>query len=330
MEPYSDLVNAAFLNYRADVTPSWDLFSQQENEDVENELCEVEFNDQTEISCPDEENQNDENYSETVSSELHTTILNDSEINSKIRSLNFKQRQIFDFIYNWAKSNVKCEATSKQSTPFHLFLSGGGGCGKSHLIKIVFHAVNKVFLYGSGDPAKPRVLLLAPTGVASININGNTVHFGLYIPCRGKLLPLNDGNKAELRNKYSEVELVIIDEISMVSSKLFNQIHKSLNEIFSPGQDVPFGGKSLLVRGDLCQLPPVRAKPVFTFNDTETMEGFISLDLWHKFRLAELDQVMRQDDEMFVNILNKIRVGEIDQNVENVIKLRFIEKKVTG
>ena len=178
VEPYSDLVNAAFLNYIADITPSWDPFSQQENEDVENELWKIELNDQTEILCPDKENQNDENYSETVYSELHATILGDSEINSKIRSLNHKQRQIFDFIYNWVKSHVKvkCGLTSKQSTPFHLFLSGNGGCGKSHLIKTVFHAANKVFLYRSVDPAKPRVLLLAPIGSASININSNTVH----------------------------------------------------------------------------------------------------------------------------------------------------------
>ena len=79
---YSDLVNAAFLNERAVITPSSDPFSQQENEDVENELREIELNDQTEISCPDEKNQTDENYSETVSSELHTTILRDSTINS--------------------------------------------------------------------------------------------------------------------------------------------------------------------------------------------------------------------------------------------------------
>ena len=186
--------------------------------------------------------------------------------------------------------------------------------------------MNKVFLYQSGDPGKPRVLLLAPTGVAAINISGNTVHSGLHMPCRVELLLLNDTNKAELRNKYSEVEIVIIDEISMVSSKLFYQIHKRLNEIFSPGQDIPFGGKSVLVCGGLCELPPVRAKPLFTFDDTETMEGFISMDLWRKFRLAELDQVMRQDDEIFVNMLNKMRVGKINLNIKDVIKLRFIDK----
>ena len=109
----------------------------------------MELKEQTEISCPDEENQTDENYSEKVPSELHTTILSDSEINSKIRSLNLKQRQIFDFIHNWAKLHVKVKSgtTKKQSTPFHLFLSGSGGCGKSHLIQTIFHAVRKVFLY---------------------------------------------------------------------------------------------------------------------------------------------------------------------------------------
>ena len=107
VEPWRDFINAVFLNYRPDITPSLDPFSQQENEDVKNELCKIELNDQAEISCPDEENQNNENYSKILSSELHLIILIDSEINSKITSLNFKQKQIFDFIYNWTKSHVK-------------------------------------------------------------------------------------------------------------------------------------------------------------------------------------------------------------------------------
>ena len=199
--------------------------------------------------------------------------------------------------------------SQQESTPFHLFLSGSGGCRKSHLIKTIFHAVSKVFLHWSVYPAKPRVLLLAPTGVAAVNINGNTTHSDLHTPCRGKFLPLNDANKAELKNKYSEVELVIIDEISVASSTLFYQVYKCLNEIFSSGPDILFGGKSDFLFGDLCQLPPVRAKPVFTFNETETMQGFISMDLWRKFRLAELDLVIRQDDEMFVNLHIEISKG---------------------
>ena len=59
---------------------------------------------------------------------------------------------------------------------FNLLLSGTGGCMKSHLMKTVFHPVNKIFQNKSGDPGKPRVLLHAPTGVRAMNIDGATIH----------------------------------------------------------------------------------------------------------------------------------------------------------
>ena len=98
VEPHSDLVDAAFINYRSDIMPSCDPFSQQENENVENELHGIEVNEQTETNCSDEI-QSSLNYPED-SSHFQTPILSDNEINSKIRSLNLKQRQIFDFIHN--------------------------------------------------------------------------------------------------------------------------------------------------------------------------------------------------------------------------------------
>ena len=63
--------------------------------------------------------------------------------------------------------------------PFHLFLLGDGDCGKSHLIKTIYHLVSKLFLYQSGSPVKPRVLVFALAGIAAININGTTIHSGL-------------------------------------------------------------------------------------------------------------------------------------------------------
>ena len=123
VEPYGDLIDAAFLNYRSDIMPSWNPFSHQENENVENELHETELNEQTEIDCSDE-TQSSLIYPEG-SSHFHIPILSDDEINSKIRSLNLKQRQMFDFIHNWAKLHVKVKSgtTKKQSMPFDLFLS---------------------------------------------------------------------------------------------------------------------------------------------------------------------------------------------------------------
>ena len=174
-------------------------------------MHELELNEHTETDCSDETHSS-LNHQE-ASSHFHTPILSDNEINSKIRSLNLKQRQIFDFIHNWVKFHVKVKSgtTKKQSTPFHLFLSGSGHCGKSHLIQTMFHAVSKVFSYRSGNQTKPRVLLLAPTGVAAINSNGNTIHSSLHIPCRCKILPLNDANKAELEishRKWSSLLLM--------------------------------------------------------------------------------------------------------------------------
>ena len=77
----------------------------------------------------------------------------------------------------------------------------------------------------------------------------------------------------------------------MVSNKLLYQIRKLLNKIYTPTQRFPFEGKPLLVCGEFYQISSVRAKSVFMFNETETTEGFISRDLWWKFKLAELCQV---------------------------------------
>ena len=110
-------------------------------------MHEIEIIEQTETGCSDE-TQSSLNYPET-SSHLHTPIPSDHDINSKIRSLNLKQRQIFDFIHNWAKLHVKVKSgtTKNQSTPFHLYLWGRGGCGRLHLIQTIFHTVSKIFLY---------------------------------------------------------------------------------------------------------------------------------------------------------------------------------------
>ena len=332
IEPFCDLVDEAYLNFRSDLPPNWDSFAQQENEDVNNDTFQ-------ESNCEQEENDNNVNQNcemsepspQNIINQAQVNImLNDDDISQKIRSLNMKQRQVFDYIYSWARSFIISKSSKQKQVPvkpFRLFLSGGGGCGKSHLIKTVHGAVSKLFLIQSGCPDKPRILVLAPTGVAAININGTTIHSALHIPCRGKLMPLSGENLAELRNKYSEVKMIIIDEISMVSGKLLYQVHKRLNEIFSPLQDVPFGGKSILVCGDFYQLPPVVGKPVFMFNDTETSEGFLMLDLWHKFKMIELTEIMRQKGDIdFIKLLNKIRIGTVDDKVDNMLRPCFLQQ----
>ena len=139
------------------------------------------------------------------------------------------------------------------------------------------------------------------------------------------MFPLNDRQRAVLRNKLSEVKIIIIDEISMVSSMLLYQVNQRLNEIFGYSDQLPFAGMSVIVCGDFYQLPPVRGLPVYS--STTSIKGLLTLDLWHKFKMAELTEVMRQrEDYQFINILNKIREGQIDEDVELTLKSRFFNK----
>ena len=79
-------------------------------------------------------------------------------------------------------------------------------------------------LYHRKDPEKPRVLLLGPTGISVVNIGGPTIHSGLRIKPRTKLLGLNDKSKAALRNRLSKKKFLVIDELSVVSSDLWTDL----------------------------------------------------------------------------------------------------------
>ena len=322
IEPYNELVENALFYYHDSLNSNLDVFAQQENEEVEEELHQNNVED-NEIS-----NNPHCDFNATSRNLNVLSVLCDNEINTKIRSLNKKQREVFEFIFTWAKRIVKSWSSTIVSVlPFYIFLTGGGGFGKSHLIKTIFHALTKLFMYRGGSPDKSRVLLFAPTGIAAINIDGITLHSGLLIPCYGEMLPLNNKNRALLQNKYSEVQLIIIDEISMVSNRLLFRVHQRLIEIFGQS-DRPFAGKSVLVCGDLYQLPPVKAQPIYIFNEnTPVMHGVTCLELWHNFVIVELTEIMRQkDDATFIHILNKIRLGNIDKQVVDNLQARFIDK----
>ena len=106
----------------------------------------------------------------------------------------------------------------------HLFITGKEGYEKSHLLTTIYLAVTNTLMYNGNEPYKPRVLLLPPTGIAAVNIDGTTIHSGLGINLKGQFYPLNDKWNGALRNKFPEVKLLMIDETSMVSRTLFYQI----------------------------------------------------------------------------------------------------------
>ena len=113
-------------------------------------------------------------------------------------------------------------------------------------------------IYDCKDPEKPRVLLLGPTGISAVNIGRTTIHYGFGInPVTNVLI---DKSKATLRNRLTEVKLLIIDELSMESSDLWTDISSRLGEKFMMIPEKAFGGFSVMTVADSFQLPPVRGK----------------------------------------------------------------------
>ena len=105
-------------------------------------------------------------------------------LRNNVRSLNEKQRSAYNIALSWCRNtmkNLNCLKPEKID-PINLFVTGAAGAGKSHLIKAIYHSAVKTFRYGTVNPDRPTVALMAPTGVAAININGTTIHTALSIP----------------------------------------------------------------------------------------------------------------------------------------------------
>ena len=193
--------------------------------------------------------------------------------------------------------------------PLQLFITGGAGTGKSHLIKTIDASLNKTLNYKSQSLDKIKVLKLAPTGVAASNIGGNTIHssLGILLNIGSMQVPkLSNKRRSDLRLQYENLKVIIIDEISMVSNNLFLHTHQRLLDIFgyTNNCDKPYAGLTIIVVGNLYQLPPVFQRPVFAdyYDDIYNI-----YHLWKVFKMCELTEVMRQKGNLrLIDLLNNI------------------------
>ena len=102
---------------------------------------------------------------------------------------------------------------------------------------------------------------------------------------------------------------------------IYEQILTQGWEIFIMIPEKAFPGPSIMNVADLLQLPPVRGILIFSqFSDKDSLKHLLGLQVWHLFKYAELTEVVTQDDKLFIDLLNKVRVGNIDDDVEYLIK----------
>ncbi len=180
----------------------------------------------------------------------------------------------------------------------NVFVTGRAGTGKSTLLSYFKNKTSK------------KVVILAPTGVAALNVGGQTIHsfFG-FEPG----ITLDKVDKIRVSHKkrqlYKAIEVLVIDEISMVRADLLDCVDKFMR-LYGLDKDLPFGGVQVVFFGDLYQLPPVvtgQERQIFktAYNSPYFFDAkvFGHLDI----QLVELNKIYRQSNPEFIDILNGIR-----------------------
>ncbi len=209
-----------------------------------------------------------------------------------------------------------------QQTACNIFLTGKAGTGKT------------TFLHNLKEKTSKRMIVTAPTGVAAINAGGVTLHsffqlpFGPYVPGRENS-PLNEQRHFRFSKQKKQIiqslDLLIIDEISMVRADLLDAVDATLRRLRS--RQEAFGGVQLLMIGDLRQLSPVAKhedwqllRPHYDSVYFFSSHALIDTNLV----IIELKHIYRQSDPQFINILNQVRDNRLDKSTRELLNQRCI------
>lgn len=190
-----------------------------------------------------------------------------------------------------------------ENTRDNLLITGRAGTGKSTLLNYLVANTSK------------NAVVCAPTGVAAINVGGQTIHSLLQL----KSVTTAEENlpqTKELRKLLQSIDVLVIDEISMVPATLMDIIDKALRKARRQKQK-PFGGVQLVMFGDPYQLPPVTPRDLelakYIAQKYESI-WFFHAAVWQSasFAIVELTEIKRQKDIRFKQILNAMRIGQVD------------------
>ena len=235
------------------------------------------------------------------------------------------------FHRKWCKETVIALKQHKPVKPYHVFLSGSGGVGKSYVVKMLH--TDTVKLLQCSQQIKPEdvpILLTAATGVAAHNINGISVHSAFMLNDRKKAgttyYNLGSDTLSTLQTHLEQLMVVIIDEISMIGAQTLYKIHMRLQEIKGLHySNTQFRNITIIAVGDLYQLPLLKDKKIYdtpvTGDDPNPV--CLHLSLWKEnFYFHVLKHVVRQKNKHFAQLLNRVQEAKITENDETILKAR--------
>ncbi|WP_150307411.1 ATP-dependent DNA helicase [Planctomonas psychrotolerans] len=207
--------------------------------------------------------------------------------------LSYEQAAVFDAI---------------EKTRDHVFVTGRAGTGKSTLLNhLAWHT-------------EKQVVICAPTGVAALNVGGQTIHSLFKLPI-GVIADSEIEQSADVRKLLNTIDTLVIDEISMVNADLLDGIDRSLRQ--ARRRKDPFGGVQVVLFGDPYQLAPVPGDgdERAYFADRYRSMWFFDALVWREaeLRIYELTEIHRQHEEGFKEMLNAVRHGRVTAEIAGVL-----------
>lgn len=192
----------------------------------------------------------------------------------------------------------------------HLFVTGKAGTGKSTLLNYCTEHCGK------------NIILLAPTGVAALNVKGQTIHRFFSFPVNISVEKIKSGEfQPRAKRIYKNLETIVIDEVSMLRADILDCINAFL-QLYGPEPEKPFGGVQMVFVGDLYQLPPVISGQEQSFFALKYASPyFFSAEIFRKIPLevVELQKIYRQKDQDFIELLSRIRSNSVTD--EDILRL---------
>ena len=250
------------------------------------------------------------------------------ELIEKSRGHDKFQRKVVEIGLKYARGIVQARCGNHRfPEPVQLMVHGGAGSGKSTVIDALAKWIQHVIVQSGDDPQFPHIIKGGPTGAAASIIDGQTMHTLFNFSFGNEFYSLSDKIRDEKRLLYQNLNIIILDEISLVKSDMQFQLDLRLREVKM--NDTVFGGVSLFVFGDIMQMRPVMGNYIFQKPTSKDYElAYLQGKHWQSFKIINLEENHRQgNDREYADVLNRIRIGEQTESDIELLRTRVRQPK---